>query len=82
MEIAKIDELIADLRPTHERSGTLYHFEKILVVMCCEILEQRKAAGQECAEAHDCPGNAANSKISRIHSGQAQMASRIFSKWY
>jgi len=27
--------------------------------MCCGILEQRKAPGQECAEALDCPGNAA-----------------------
>jgi len=34
--------------------------------MCCGILEQRKAAGQECAEALDCPRNAATSKISRI----------------
>jgi hypothetical protein len=34
--------------------------------MCCELLEQRKAAGQERAGARDCPGNAANSKSSRI----------------
>ena len=34
--------------------------------MCCELLEQRKATGQERARARDCPGNAANSKSSRI----------------
>jgi len=34
--------------------------------MRCGILEQRKAPGQERAEALDCPGNAANSKITRI----------------
>ena len=25
--------------------------------LCCKILKQRKATGQECAEAHDCPVN-------------------------
>jgi hypothetical protein len=34
--------------------------------MCCEFLEQRKAAGQERARARDCPDNAATSKNSRI----------------
>jgi len=34
--------------------------------MCCGILEQRKAPWQERAEVLDCPGNAANSKITRI----------------
>ena len=34
--------------------------------LCCKILKQRKATGQECAEAHDCPVNAANFKIRRI----------------
>jgi hypothetical protein len=34
--------------------------------MCCELLEPRKATGQERARARNCPGNAATSKSPRI----------------
>jgi hypothetical protein len=34
-------------------------FALTLDFMCCELLEQRKAAGQERARARACPGNAA-----------------------